>query len=74
MAHENKKLVQLIPADGWMAIYRHEQTQREYKEMLACWGLRQDGEVTGLCSTGIIDGLGCETAGNFLRYDHASEC
>lgn len=42
----DEHIVQLIPADGWVAIYKDEET--ELRAPLVAWGLRRDGQVVPL--------------------------
>ncbi|GAA2224709.1 hypothetical protein GCM10010413_18500 [Promicromonospora sukumoe] len=41
-----EQIVQLIPADGWVAVYKDGDT--EVRAALVAWGLRSDGEVVPL--------------------------
>ncbi|MFI2365160.1 hypothetical protein [Promicromonospora sp. NPDC019610] len=43
---DDEQIVQLIPADGWVAVYRDEEA--EVRAPLVAWGLRRDGEVVPL--------------------------
>lgn len=40
------RIVQLIPADGWVAVYKDNDT--ELRAPLVAWALRRDGEVIPL--------------------------
>jgi hypothetical protein len=63
-----RKIVQIIPATGWYAVYQVE--GNEERAELACWGLYDDGEVVGMDTGG--DTIGpedCSVVSNFLRYD-----
>lgn len=43
---DDARIVQLIPADGWVAVYKDEDV--EVRAPLVAWGLRRDGQVVPL--------------------------
>lgn len=43
---DDAHIVQLIPADGWVAVYKDEDA--EVRVPLVAWGLRRDGQVVPL--------------------------
>lgn len=45
--NDNEKIVQIIPAPGWHAIYK-QPDGREEPSRLVAWGLTQDGELVPL--------------------------
>ena len=43
---DGEHIVQLIPADGWVAVYKDDDT--ELRAPLVGWALRRDGQVVPL--------------------------
>ncbi len=73
-----EKIIQIIPADGWSAVYAEKKEDGIYLPFfmpLACWALieEKDGErrVVGLDGPDYIDSA--EDSCNFLGYASPSE-
>lgn len=69
---ENKKLAQIIPADGWFAVYTIENSEDVYAP-LACWALvTSDSDPEGAVVGRIADeyNMSAEDSTNFDRYVH----
>jgi len=71
---KNAKILWLIPADGWFAVFRTPAGgDKEFRSPLVCWALvdGEDGErtVVGLDTDqrGTVEI--CAYADNFLRYE-----
>ena len=66
------KIKQIIPADGWQAVYKNDDGS-EYKSQMNCWALIEDerGEtrIEGMDvdSDGVCSEANLST--NFLRYE-----
>jgi DNA gyrase inhibitor GyrI len=69
----DKKIIQIIPAAGWYAVYADSGT--ETRCPLACWGLYDEwNEVVGMDTDSSADGpQDCSLMSNFLRYEHESQ-
>lgn len=71
---EIKRIIQIMPADGWYAIYDGHD-DGELWEKLACWALVEmnDGEteVVGMDADG-YSLQPCFETSNFVRYEHES--
>ncbi|WP_136526306.1 DUF6253 family protein [Geomonas ferrireducens] len=71
MKEKEPRIIQIIPAAGWYAVYG-EGTPAEERSPLACWALTSDGEVIGQVPIeNCIDNA--EDFNNFSRYRHESE-
>ena len=75
-----KRIIQIIPAAGWHAIFRASKEAKEdgdppfYSEPLAAWALVEaDGVnyVTGITSDYLIDGDWSEDDALFCRFSDA---
>lgn len=69
---ENRKITQIIPADGWFAVYAIENGDDVYAP-LACWALvTSDSDPEGAVVGRIADeyNMCAEEHGNFDRYVH----
>ncbi len=69
---ENNKIVQIIPAEGWWALYK-EADGKYWKSKVACFALFQDGSITPMdCdSSGWVDI--CKETDNLYRIYHQDE-
>ena len=68
-----KKILQIIPAEGWFAIFTHDDKTRS-KNPLVCWALVEDGEeiwVEGMDGGEYVEF--CSNITNFSGYEHLSE-
>lgn len=69
-----KKILQIIPAAGWFAVYKNE-GEPETLSPLACWALVEDEEgntnVQGMDADDYVDFV--EDIGNFSKYSHKPE-
>lgn len=72
-----KRIIQIIPAGGWHAVFRASKEYKEegepafWSEPLAVWALVETGEVnyvTGLTSDDLIDGDWSEDCNLFCRF------
>ena len=77
MRGENRKLLQIIPAGGWLVVYKDED-KKQFRIPLACWALcvsEDDGEkvysVEGMQGFDYVDF--CVEDDNFVGYRHGSE-
>lgn len=64
------KIVQIIPADGWSAVFSSA-TETKTSERLVCWALTEAGTVHGMVA---IKGNAPELAeevDNFIEYHYA---
>jgi len=70
----DRKIVQLLPADGWFAVYENDDGS-EIKSALSCWALVRDAEgdtsVMGMDAADYVDFA--EDTKNFKNYSHVSE-
>lgn len=70
-----KRILQIIPAPGWLGMYRVEGTEDVETSAIACWALveGEDGatSVEGMDAEARIDFA--EEMGNFLGYVHESD-
>ena len=72
MDTSNWKIVQMIPAPGWAAVYKTEGKETTEDE-LVCWALVDDQSsrfVTGMIASNEVEGL-CDFAAadsSFIRY------
>lgn len=68
-----KKIIQIIPAVGWLALYQDGQG-RQFPVHVSAWALVQLGDgstdVEGLLASDYVDF--CEDADNFDEYVHES--
>ena len=67
---DHKTIVQIIPADGWVAVYEDDGT--ELRAPLVAWGLRSDGEVVPLDTTPEGDVSDPRATASFHRVEHAT--
>lgn len=65
----DKHIVQLIPADGWVAVYRDDNT--ELRAPLVAWALRRDGQVVPLDTDPAGDVGDPRETSNFDRVERA---
>jgi hypothetical protein len=67
-----RKIIQLIPAEGWLAVYHDEKTDKFFTLRIAAWALVEDEDgyryVTGLNASDTVETV--DEDGNFLRYIH----
>jgi len=73
MERIERVITQMIPADGWVAEYEHDDGTI-FTEKLVCWVLRNDNKIVGMV-TRINIKFECEivlatTAGNFHQYKY----
>lgn len=68
-----KKILQIIPAHGWEAVFTSESDQ--YVWPLSCWALvvqeNGDTDVEGMYAGDYVEF--CETIGNFSHYRNLQE-
>lgn len=66
-------IIQIIPANGWYAVFRRPKSQEKFLEPIICWALRElpvtgtvgsFREVTGLNR----EGMACSDIENFIEY------
>lgn len=73
MSVASKKIIQIIPAEGWLALYNDGQGG-QFADRIAMWALVQDEDgktdVEGLSATDYVDR--CEEMVNFDCYIHES--
>lgn len=79
MTRPKRKILQVIPAEGWFAVYK-ENDGSESSVRLACWALVEetDDEFTDNVVVGMETGYDqsvdfADTAVNFVRYVHTSD-
>ena len=68
-----KKILQIIPADGWLAVFTNEDKTRT-KFPLVCWALVEDEHgqsVQGMYGGDYVEF--CMEISNFSEYEHLSE-
>lgn len=65
---DDKRIVQIIPADGWVAVY---QDTPNLRMPLAAWGLRSDGQVVPLAAYDDGDVQDPRTVENFAGIERA---
>ncbi|MEV0889933.1 hypothetical protein [Promicromonospora sp. MEB111] len=63
----DQQIVQLIPADGWVAVYKDGKT--EMRAPLVAWGLRRDGQVVPLDTNPAGDVGDPRSTANFDRVE-----
>lgn len=74
----DKKIIQIIPSDGWKAVYRNSEDGKPFACALPCWALVEDKDgfryVAGMDTGAGEDWLEViEDVGNFVGYTHESD-
>lgn len=69
----DRKIIQIIPANNWYALYKQDDAPDEWVPLVAWAVVKQNGDdfVVGLDACEYIDF--CDETSNFLRYAHESE-
>ena len=71
----NEKITQIIPADGWFAVFKMDD-DAELSMPLNCWALFQDEDGSSRIDGVYVDAAGdcsaAKAASNFLRYKRVS--
>lgn len=75
---KTRKIIQIIPADGWAAVHRNEKHTAYVYTQLACWALLQESDgtinVKGICAEGTNTPPGfdplwfCDKSDEFTGY------
>lgn len=73
-----KKIIQIIPSDGWSAVYRESENGKLFASRLPCWALYEDDDgdrFVAAMDTGAGDDWleVIENVGNFVGYTHESD-
>lgn len=70
-----KRILQIIPAQGWLAMFRNRETGNIETEPIPCWALVEeengDRSVVGMDADSTLDFA--EDMGNFVGYIHESQ-
>lgn len=65
-----RRIVQIMPADGWRARFAEKADGREWDDPLVCWALVEDEqawqEVVGMVAADPVEF--CDTFDQFLGY------
>ena len=64
---KKQKVIQMIPATGWYAVYKIDAGD-DFLDRVAFWALTDDGEVSGWVGGDYMDNA--EEQSNFLRYEY----
>ncbi len=70
------KILQLIPADGWSAVFADVEAGelKLYTERLACWALLEHGDHQYVTGYGGAEHLSaCDECENFIGWLHDSD-
>jgi len=71
----NEKIVQIIPADDWFAVFKMDD-EAELSMPLNCWALFQEEDGSSRIEGIYVDAAGdctaAKSATNFLRYKRLS--
>jgi hypothetical protein len=71
----NEKIVQIIPADDWFAVFKMDD-EAELSLPLNCWALCQEDDGSSRIEGIYVDAAGdctaAKSATNFLRYKRLS--
>jgi hypothetical protein len=71
----NEKIVQIIPADDWFAVFKMDD-EAELSMPLNCWALCQEEDGSSRIEGIYVDAAGdctaAKSATNFLRYKRLS--
>ena len=71
----NEKIVQIIPADDWFAVFKMDD-EAELSMPLNCWALFQEEDGSSRIEVIYVDAAGdcaaAKSAANFLRYKRLS--
>lgn len=62
------KVIQIMPADGWYAVY--QMSDNVLRSKLVCWAIDDEGNLAGFDAddVGFIDDAGA--AENFVRFEY----
>jgi hypothetical protein len=73
MSNETPDIIQIMPAVGWIAVYKGPEGKDAVKRPVIAWGLCAEGHVYGI-DLHPVDGpmVGCEAMEDFLRYEESN--
>jgi hypothetical protein len=75
VANEHKRILQIIPANGWYAAFNDLEAAEQFYSPLVCWALVTEGErqfITGMVAVKNKI-LACQEEVNFSHYVSHSE-
>lgn len=79
VSDQHSKIIQIMPAEGWFAVYDADDGDDEDFSPLTAWALFEDQHGDRWLAGIDMNGVGpegnepCEADSNFVRYVHASE-